>query len=74
MSRLEDAIWAGDVDTLNELVPCICCCAEHTFDHCRARAWGGCRGGDELTPHAEAEVWAAHYAKFHSMSREEFFR
>jgi len=64
---MEDAIWAGDVDLLAERAPCICCCAEHTHEHCPARAWQGCRGQGSLT-RRDVDEWAGHYG----MSREEF--
>jgi hypothetical protein len=62
-----DAIWAGDLDTLEERAGCICCCAEHTFEHCPARLWEGCRGQGALT-RADIDEWARHYG----MTREEF--
>lgn len=72
MNELEDAIWAGDIDKLQELAPCRCCCAEHTFSSCLARLWGGCRGGfgseDE-----QPEAWFEFYAATRGMTREEFF-
>lgn len=69
---LEDAVWAGDVDRLCELAGCGCCCWEHTFEGCPGRIWGGCRGSGQLT-RAETESLAAHYERFHGMSREQFF-
>jgi hypothetical protein len=69
---LEDALWAGDVDRLGELAGCRCCCWEHTFGWCPARIWGGCRGQDSMTA-ADHEAWAAHYERFHGMTREQFF-
>jgi hypothetical protein len=69
---LKDALWSGNVDRLQELAPCICCCSEHTFGHCPARQWSGCRGGEGLTPRDEYEEWARHYEKFHGMTRAEF--
>ncbi len=42
--ELEAAIWSGDTYRLHELAPCHCCCEEHTFSDCPARAWYGCRG------------------------------
>lgn len=43
--EIEAAIWAGDVDTLQEIAGCQCCCSEHTFGSgCPAYEWGGCRG------------------------------
>lgn len=70
---LERAVWAADMDHLNEIASCRCCCHEHTFNCCPARAWGGCRGQGS-DPRGEAEAWAAFYAQFHGMTREEFFR
>jgi len=42
--KIADAMWAKDLDALEELAPCKCCCNEHTFRDCPARAWHGCRG------------------------------
>ena len=58
--RINEAMWAGDVDRLQELAGCICCCDEHTFEHCPARQWDGCRGQGAPT-HRDMEIWAAHY-------------
>ncbi len=69
---MQRAIWEGDTNLLNERAPCRCCCWEHTFADCPARAWGGCRGGDD-DPRDDAEAWAKHYEKFHGMSREKFY-
>lgn len=70
--RLERAIWEGDLDTLQELAPCRCCCAEHTFEHCPARAWFGCRGQGSMTS-ADVDSWARHYQQHHGMTRDQFF-
>lgn len=67
---IEDAMWAGDVDKLEELAPCGCCCHEHYFLGCPAQAWGGCRGQGDMC--GEAAAWLAHYQKFHGMTEEEF--
>lgn len=65
--QLEDAIWAGDVDTLNELARCQCCCDEHTFGSgCPAYAWGGCRGQGGMT-RADEESWQRHYKQEHGI-------
>lgn len=74
--KLRDALWAGDVDALDELAPCSCCCYEHTHAYCPARLWGGCRGGLALgeSEQSIAKSWQEHYAKFHGMSEEEFYR
>ena len=69
---LERAMWNGDTDLLFELASCQCCCDEHTGEGCLARAWGGCLGQDALT-RADEESWAAHYARFHGLTREQFF-
>lgn len=69
---IEEAVWAGDIDQLDALAGCICCCDEHTFEGCPARLWHGCRGQGAMT-RAEEEAWAEHYRKFHGMPREEFF-
>lgn len=69
--ELEIAMWAGDIDRLNELAGCQCCCHEHTFGGCPARTWDGCRGSGAMT-RAELESWADHYARFHDMTRDQF--
>ena len=71
--RMQQAIWDGDTDYLNEHAGCICCCDEHTFrEGCPAFAWGGCRGQCSMSREDE-EAWARHYEKHHGMSREQFF-
>ncbi len=64
--RLRDAMWAGDTDRCHELAHCICCCDEHTFEGCPARAWGGCRGQGSMT-RADEESWARHYRDHHGI-------
>ena len=65
------AVWAGDTDALHRLAPCRCCCYEHTFGNCLARAWSGCRGsGNEPVDY---NAWAAFYKRTRGMSRAEFF-
>lgn len=71
--QLKAALWAGDVNELDRLAGCICCCDEHTFEHCPARVWFGCRGQYTLT-RAEVQEWAAHYEKHHGMSYEQFMQ
>lgn len=67
------AIWEGDVDRLQELAGCRCCCSEHTFGSgCPAYAWGGCRGQGAMTREDE-ESWARHYERFHGMTRDAFY-
>jgi hypothetical protein len=68
-----DAMWAGDVNKLDELAPCCCCCDEHTFMCCEARQWGGCRGQYSPDEQAEQESWQRHYAMVHGMSAQEFW-
>jgi hypothetical protein len=70
-SALQEAMWAGDVDRLNELAPCRCCCAEHTFSNCEAREWGGCRGqGSEAF---DDRAWQQFYEQAHGMSADVFY-
>jgi hypothetical protein len=70
--QIEDAMWAGDVDKLDELAHCRCCCWEHTYGRgCPAYVWGGCRG--QGTADDDPEGWARHYERFHDMTREQFF-
>lgn len=76
--RVADAMWAGDLDTLQEMLPCGCCCNEHTFPHCEARLWGGCRGGMPYGWGPEEEFgylqsWQRHYARFHGMAEADFY-
>lgn len=70
-ARLRQAIWEGDIDTLSEIAHCRCCCSEHTFERCPARAWGGCRGQGSMT-RAEQESWVRHYELHHGMTRDQF--
>jgi hypothetical protein len=75
LQRIEAAMWDSDTALLDELAPCRCCCHEHTFESCPARAWHGCKGqaGDEVTQ-AEVESWVRVYAAApHWMTRAEFF-
>lgn len=69
---LENAMWDGDIDRVWELAGCHCCCGEHTFECCPARVWGGCRGQGSMT-RADEEAWVAHYARFHGLTRDQFF-
>jgi hypothetical protein len=64
---MERAIWEGNQDLLHERAPCKCCCYDHTFDHCQARLWGGCRGQGKPTKD-DLDEWARHYG----MTAEEF--
>lgn len=76
--RLRAAMWAGDVDALQEIAPCACCCGEHTWPTCEARLWGGCRSGHPYGwgPEDDYEYersWMRHYATAHGMSEAEFY-
>lgn len=71
-AEILDAMWAGDVNLLNELAGCGCCCGEHTHEGCPAREWFGCRGQGSMT-RDEEESWADHYARAHGMSRAAFY-
>jgi len=68
---IDDALWAGDLEQLDELAPCKCCCDEHTFSDCPARVWYHCRGQYNLQE--EAEQWAIFYQR-RGWSRDDFFR
>lgn len=70
--RLEEAIWAGDTNTLHELAGCVCCCDEHFFEGCPARRWGGCRGQYSMT-RSEQRSWQQHYERFHGMTEKQFY-
>lgn len=71
-SAIQQAMWSGDIDKLDELAGCRCCCHEHTFEDCSARTWGGCRGQSKMT-RAEEESWFRHYQALHGMTRDEFY-
>lgn len=72
-ARLAEALWAGDVDTLQALAGCECCCWEHTYGNgCPAYQWGGCRGQDSMG-RAEEESWARFYEETRGMTRAEFY-
>lgn len=69
---LQDAMWDGDIDTLDELAHCRCCCHEHTFEDCEARRWYGCRGQGSMTRDDERS-WLKHYQDHHGMTEAEFY-
>lgn len=69
---IEDAMWAGDINKLDEIAPCRCCCHEHTFADCPARQWNGCRGQLTMT-YADEQAWARHYEKHHGMKEAAFY-
>jgi hypothetical protein len=66
---LTKAAWEGDVDRLDELAGCRCCCGEHTFSWCPARLWNGCRGG-QVDQRTEEEAWRQHYG----MTEDEWYQ
>ncbi len=66
--ELQKAIREGDLDKLQELAPCGCCCDEHFFENCPSRAWGGCRGQCSLTV-KDIEEWR----KFYGMTQAQFY-
>lgn len=66
---IAEAMWAGDVEKLEELCGCECCCSEHTGGGCPARSWGGCRGQDSVDEHS----WLRHYVEHHGMTEAQFF-
>lgn len=69
---LTKAMWEGDVDKLDELAGCVCCCNEHTHEWCPARQWSGCRGQGTMT-RAEVDAWAEFYERHHGLTRERFY-
>jgi len=71
-AEIEAAMWAGDIERLDEIAPCRCCCHEHTYDSCEARAWHGCRGQNAMT-YADEKAWLAHYQRFHGMTERDFY-
>jgi hypothetical protein len=66
--EIERAMWEGDINKLDQLAGCVCCCSEHTFESCPARAWEGCRGSGTIT-RAEIEEWRELY----DMTEAEFY-
>jgi len=72
VTELEGALWVGDIDRIQELASCGCCCDEHFFEDCPARVWGGCRGQHSMT-RSDREEWVEHYRLYHGMTRDQFF-
>jgi hypothetical protein len=71
--QVHEAMWAGDVERLDAIAGCQCCCHEHTYGSgCPAYAWGGCRGQATLT-WQEQKSWEQHYERFHGLSQEQFY-
>lgn len=66
---IAEAMWAGDVDKLQELAGCECCCSDHTFNRCPARAWEGCRGQGSV----DEQSWLRHYVEHHGMTEAQFY-
>lgn len=69
---LDEAMWDGDMERLDELAHCRCCCHEHTFEGCEARLWYGCRGQGSMT-RSDEQAWERHYATHHGMSADTFY-
>lgn len=69
---LQRALWEKDLDTLHVLARCICCCSEHFFEDCPARAWSGCHGQESLTL-ADYTAWETYYRTHHGLSRDQFY-
>jgi hypothetical protein len=65
---MEQAIWVGDEDTLRERAGCICCCDRHSYVHCPARLWGGCRGQDTSTKN-DLDEWEKFVEKWFNNRR-----
>ncbi len=53
LSAIEDAMWAQDLEKLNELAHCDCCCDEHYSYKCPALIWNGCRGSRSVAEDKE---------------------
>ena len=71
---VDAAIWAGDIDWLQEHRRCACCCYDHTHGvGCPAYVWGGCRGQGSDEEEAQIRGYEAHYVKFYGMTREQFY-
>lgn len=68
LAAIQDAMWDGDINRLDELAGCGCCCDEHFFEGCPANFWGGCRGSGSIT-RSEIAGWMQHYG----MTPEEFY-
>jgi hypothetical protein len=66
-----DAMWRGDTERLGDMARCRCCCDEHTFASCPARARCDCRGQAELD--LDEDGWYRVYAEARGMTRAEFF-
>lgn len=76
LADLRRAVWEGDLDKLQELAPCVCCCSEHTHVYCEARLWGGCRSGEEygFSRRQFEEEWAKFYERERGMPYDQFFQ
>lgn len=72
LAAIQKAMWENDIDTLDRIARCECCCGDHTFESCYARLWGACRGQGSLT-RADITKWEEHYAKTRGMTRDEFY-
>lgn len=74
--RIEQAMWDGDINRLDQLAGCVCCCHEHTMGpSCPAWQWAGCRGwtASGKTEAQEEREWFAHYKRFHEMTEDQFY-
>ena len=68
---LDAAIWAGDVDLVDELAPCRCCCFDHTHAGCPARKVGTCRGQGN-TDGEDYDGWKTYYMLHHGFTEAQF--
>jgi len=75
LAELERAMWAGDVDALQRMAGCSCCCADHTSPYCPARLWDGCRSGEAygVDRWGNEREWQKFYEETRGMSYETFF-
>lgn len=69
---LNEAMWDGSVQLLDDLAPCRCCCHEHTFESCPARLWHSCRGQGSMT-YDDERSWLQHYVTYHGMTEDQFY-
>lgn len=65
-------MWAGDVEKLDRIAGCGCCCNEHTHLWCDARYWGGCRSGYGPGESLEGEI-ASWRVLYPHLSTDEFY-
>jgi hypothetical protein len=74
IEAIRRAMWEGDVDKLQEIAACRCCCHEHTFaPYCPAYQWGGCRGQGTPDEKKLIESYKRFYMEERGMTEDEFY-